>query len=147
VSDLFDKFFTCNLKCTCRWGGIIKRRIYKVRGSNALWHQDGNEKLKHWGFWVHGCIDGHSRLIIYLECTSNKEARTVTFFFLRAVAVFGWPSRVRGDYGTENNGIEVQMIAHWGEAHRAYLRGRYVCLSEKFIGGATDSKLICQIYS
>ncbi|KAK0241038.1 hypothetical protein EDD85DRAFT_726852, partial [Armillaria nabsnona] len=24
---------------------------------NALWHQDGNEKLHHWGFWVHGCVD------------------------------------------------------------------------------------------
>ncbi|PBK91229.1 hypothetical protein ARMGADRAFT_883414, partial [Armillaria gallica] len=42
-----------------RWAGIIKRRVYKVRGSNALWHQDGNEKLRHWGFWVHGCVDGH----------------------------------------------------------------------------------------
>ncbi|KAJ6550743.1 hypothetical protein B0H10DRAFT_1648708, partial [Mycena sp. CBHHK59/15] len=42
-----------------RWSGIIKRRIYKVRGANALWHQDGNEKLRPWGFWVHGCIDGH----------------------------------------------------------------------------------------
>ncbi|KAJ7302742.1 hypothetical protein DFH08DRAFT_904824, partial [Mycena albidolilacea] len=24
-----------------RWSGIIKRRIYKVRGANALWHNDG----------------------------------------------------------------------------------------------------------
>ena len=37
--------------------------------------------------------------------------------FRRAVAVFGWPSRVRGDYGKDNNGIEKAMIEHWGELH------------------------------
>ncbi|RDX39412.1 hypothetical protein OH76DRAFT_1491190 [Lentinus brumalis] len=26
--------------------------------------------------------------------------------------------------GTENNDIEHKMIDHWGEAHRAFLRGR-----------------------
>ena len=43
-----------------------------------------------------------------------------------AVDVFGWPSRGRGDFGRENNEVERRMIAHWGEAHRAFLRGRYV---------------------
>ncbi|KAF8992864.1 hypothetical protein BDZ89DRAFT_900677, partial [Hymenopellis radicata] len=42
-----------------RWRKVTKRRVYKVRGANALWHQDGHEKLKFWGFWVHGCVDGH----------------------------------------------------------------------------------------
>jgi hypothetical protein len=69
-------------------------------------------------------VDGHSRRIIYLACTSNKRSHTVEVIFVDAVDFFGWPSRVRGDWGTENNGIERQMIAHWGEAHRPYLRGR-----------------------
>jgi len=42
-----------------------------------------------------------------------------------AVGKYGWPSRVRGDFGTENNGIEARMVDHWGILHRAYLRGRY----------------------
>jgi len=95
-----------------------------VRGANALWHMDGNEKLKPWGFYVHGCIDGHSRLIIYLKCSGNKRASTVSSIFLDAVEKFGWPSRMRGDFGTENNEVESLMKEHWGEAHRAYLRGR-----------------------
>ncbi|KAF7371591.1 Integrase catalytic domain-containing protein [Mycena venus] len=106
------------------WAGIIKRRVYKVRGSNALWHHDGNEKLRPWGFYVHGCIDGHSRLIIYLACRSNKRKATVAELFQAAVAIFGWPSRMRGDFGTENNEVERLMIAFWGIPHRAYLRGR-----------------------
>ncbi|KAG9026602.1 hypothetical protein FS837_004565, partial [Tulasnella sp. UAMH 9824] len=108
------------------WAGIIKRRVYSVRGANALWHQDGNEKLRPWGFYVHGCIDGYSRLIIYLECCSNKRSATVEQLFLDGVSRWGWPSRVRGDFGKENNGIEQQMKTHWGEAHRAYLRGRSI---------------------
>jgi hypothetical protein len=95
-----------------------------VKGANALWHQDGNEKLRPWGFYVHGCVDGHARLIIYLYCSNNKRSLTVERLFLDAVKVFGWPSRTRGDWGKENNGIEARMIQHWGVNHRAYLRGR-----------------------
>ena len=108
----------------CSWAGIIKRRVYKVCGANALWHIDGNEKLRPWGFYVHGCVDGFSRLIIYLLCSFNKRAATVSGEFQNAVGVYGWPSRVRGDFGTENNNVERLMVAHWGEEHRAFLRGR-----------------------
>ncbi|KAF7311732.1 Integrase catalytic domain-containing protein [Mycena indigotica] len=106
-----------------RWYGVIKRRVYRVRGANALWHHDGNEKLKPWGFYIHGCIDGFSRLFIYLVCCDNKKSATVEQIFRRAVAIYGWPSRARGDFGKENNGVERMMIGHWGEAHMAYLRG------------------------
>lgn len=85
---------------------------------------DGNEKLRPWGFYVHGCIDGHSRLIIYLYCAGNKRASTVVARFKEAIADVGWPSRVRGDFGTENNMVEDHMIEHWGEGHHAFLRGR-----------------------
>ncbi|KAG9041672.1 hypothetical protein FS837_011900 [Tulasnella sp. UAMH 9824] len=108
------------------WAGIIKRRIYKVRGANALWHHDGNEKLRPWGFYVHGCVDGFSCLVIYLVCCNNKRAATVEGMFLEGVNIFGWPSRVRGDYGKENNGVERRMHEHWGRAHNAYLRGRSI---------------------
>lgn len=114
---------TSHLCQVYRWAGIIKRRVYRVRGANALWHHDGNEKLRPWGFYVHGCIDGYSRLFIYLVCSSNKRASTVADLFAHAVSVFGWPSRARGDFGTENNKVERLLIQHWGRAHRAYLRG------------------------
>ncbi|KAI5997818.1 hypothetical protein F5J12DRAFT_703870, partial [Pisolithus orientalis] len=37
---------------------VIKRRVYRVKRSNALWHIDGHHKLIRWGFVVHGIIDG-----------------------------------------------------------------------------------------
>ena len=95
-----------------------------MRGSNALWHQDGNEKCRPWGFYVHGCIDGHSRRIVYLLCAGNKRSDTVFEAFLQGVRDIGLPSRVRGDFGKENNKIEQYMIQKRGAAHKPYLRGR-----------------------
>jgi hypothetical protein len=60
-------------------------------------------------------------MIIYLHCSNNKLSATVENLFMEAVNTYGWPSRVRGDWGTENNGIERQMIAHRGINHRPYL--------------------------
>jgi len=101
--------------------------VYRVRGANALWHHDGNEKLKPWGFYIHGLVDGFSRLIIYLICCNNKRAATVeNIFMTEAVGKYGWPSRVRGDYGKENNGVERRMIQRRGREHHPYLRGRCV---------------------
>jgi hypothetical protein len=71
-----------------------------------------------------GCIDGYSRRLIYLVCTTNKRAKTVAGLFEAAVAKYQWPSRVRGDFGKENDGIEKLMTSHWGADHIPYLRGR-----------------------
>ena len=29
-----------------------------MQGPNYIWHCDGNDKLKKYGFCIHGCIDG-----------------------------------------------------------------------------------------
>lgn len=39
----------------------LKRRVYHNPGPNYAWHCDGYDKLKPFGFPVHGCVDGWSR--------------------------------------------------------------------------------------
>ena len=39
----------------------LKRRKYRNKGLNHAWRMDGNDKLKPFGFYVRGCIDGFSR--------------------------------------------------------------------------------------
>ena len=36
------------------------KQKYRVEGPNQLWHIDGNDKLKLFGFSIHECIDGYS---------------------------------------------------------------------------------------
>ena len=78
---------------------IVSRRKYSVAGPLALWHMDGNHKLIRWGFVIHGCIDGYSRRIMFLHCSTNNRATTVLRLFEESVEQFGLPSRVRADHG------------------------------------------------
>ena len=72
----------------------IRRRTYSVSRPLSLWHFDGNHKLVRWRFVVHGCVDGHSRLLMYLQCSTNNKASTVLYFFTYSVTEWGLPSRV-----------------------------------------------------
>ena len=83
----------------------IRIRSYWVSGPNALWHIDGHHELIRWRFVIHGGIDGYSRTITYLKCSTNNEASTVLAAFCDAVSNHGLPECVRSDHGGEN--IEV----------------------------------------
>ena len=54
----------------------IVRRTYSVGSPNEVWHYDGHHKLIHWRLVVHGCVDGYSRVITYLHCSTNNAAST-----------------------------------------------------------------------
>ena len=58
-----------------------------------------------WRMVIHACIDGYSRLVIYLHCANNNLAETVEKQFLQGVQTYGLPSRVRTDHGLENIGV------------------------------------------
>ncbi len=82
----------------------LRRRKYYAKGPNYVWHIDGNDKLKPFGFCIHGCIDGYSRRILWLEVSpSNKNPRIIARYYINCVkSTKGLPRKVRGDRGTEN---------------------------------------------
>ena len=47
-------------------------------------------KLINWRMVVHACIDGFSRMIIYLSCQNNNLASTVFELFLDGVSKHGF---------------------------------------------------------
>lgn len=100
----------------------LKRRRYLNPGPNHAWHIDGYDKLKPWGFPIHGGIDGYSRRVLWLRVTrSNNSPDNIACFYLTAVnAAGGCPVELITDLGTENSivaGIQ-SFFRDNTEAHR-----------------------------
>ena len=108
-----------------RWGALVSRRVYFVPWPNLLWHLDGHHSLIRWGFVIHGCIDGYSRRIIFLHCSTNNLSSTVLGLFESAIVRDGglWPSRIRVDYGVENTAVCDAMVAVRGEGRGSFIAG------------------------
>ena len=82
----------------------LRRRKYSAKGPNFVWHIDGYDKLKPYGLCIHGCIDGYSRRIMWLQVAStNNHPGVIASYFLNCVQEGGGTARVvRADNGTEN---------------------------------------------
>lgn len=100
----------------------LKRRTYQNPGPDHSWHMDGHDKIKPFGFAIHGAIDGYSRKVIWLKVLrSNNCPNVIGKLYLKALREFGGcPRLLVSDLGTEN-GIAAASQAHfWDDidAHR-----------------------------
>ena len=108
-----------------RWGVTVSRRVYSVAWPNSRWHLDGHHSLIRWKLIIHGCIDGFSRRLMFLKCSSNNLAETVLTLFLEAIDNDGglWPSRIRVDRGVENVLVCEAMVMARGEGRGSFIPG------------------------
>ena len=83
----------------------LKRQKYRNKGSNHVWHMNGNDKLRPFGFYVHGCTDVFSRKIIWLHVpNTNKGPAVIAYYFLKEVKVInGTATKISADLGSENS--------------------------------------------
>ena len=93
--------------------GRLLRRQYFCSGPNHIWHIDGYDKLKQFGFAIHGAIDGFSRKVLWLYVgPSNNNPQYIAGFFLEQVKrARGVPTILRCDRGTENSIVRTLQIA------------------------------------
>lgn len=82
----------------------LKRRMYYSKGPNYMVHIDGYDKLKPYGFPIHGAIDGYSRRVLWLKIArSNNDPRiTASHYLDYCKQIGGVPRAIRIDCGTEN---------------------------------------------
>ena len=61
----------------------LARRTYVSLGSNYLWHIHGYDKIKPYGFAIHGAIDGLSRKVIWLRvASSNNNLKVAASYYM-----------------------------------------------------------------
>ena len=77
--------------CVARSLHQFQRRQLHRPGPNYLFHADGFDKLKPFGFGIHGCIDGYSRRIMRLKVIGVGTGRGA-----RGVPPRHFPGRGRG---------------------------------------------------
>jgi hypothetical protein len=75
---------------------------------------------------IHAFIDGKSRFVTGVRVSNNNRAETVLNMFMEVVNNHGVPSRVRGDYGTENVLVAEWMEETMGLGRGSYIWGRFV---------------------
>ena len=63
---------------------------------------------------VPGAVDGYSRLIVFLRCSTNNRVETVLQGFAPAILTYGLPQKLRMDIGGENIAAWQYMIQQNG---------------------------------
>ena len=101
----------------------LKRRQYQTKGPNYLWHIDGYDKLKPFGFCIHGAIDGYSRRILWLEIGStNNDPSVIAQYYIDCIRQIGGTAKlITADRGTENVNVAIlqRFFRREGEDSRA----------------------------
>ena len=105
----------------------LERRIYCSNGPNAVWHCDGYDKIKQYGFPIHGRVDVFSRKILCLKVVrSNINSIIPSALYLRTIKEHGLcPNLSKTDCGFENSDIaavhcfltESNLSHRYGASH------------------------------
>ena len=93
------------------------RRIYCSNGPNDVCHYDGYDKIKQYGFPIHGVVDGFSRNILWLKVVRSNNNPIAPAAFC--------PNLLKTDYGSENGDIaavhffltESNLSHRYGASH------------------------------
>ena len=93
--------------------------MYTNPGPNFAWHVDGYDKLKPYGFPIHGCVEGFRRRVMWLTfCPSNNDpSHLASLFYDCVISNKGCPRVLRTDCGTENGTMTAMQCYYRGSGN------------------------------
>ena len=103
---------------------VLCRRMYTAFETSYLWHADGHDKLKRYGFAIHACVNGYNRRVVWVKSSNsiNNQA-IVAYYYVTAVKQFGFCPRIlRTDFGSDNV-IMVNIQCQLRNSLRAHAYG------------------------
>ena len=82
----------------------FRRRIYSNPIPNYAWHIDGHDKVKPFGFAIHGAIDDYSRKVLWLKVPRWNSLPSIigSIYLVGCSGTNGCPFKLITDLGTEN---------------------------------------------
>ena len=87
------------------WRSTIRRR-YHADYADYAWHVDFNCKLVEYRVYLHACVDGRSRMVLWNEVTTDTRSITTYPFFARVAR-----QRGRLDQLVMDAGHEIRLMA------------------------------------
>ena len=113
--------------------------MYVSQGPNFKWHIDGYDKLKPFGFPIHGAIDGFSSKILWLNiCPFNKDSYIISDFYINYILNLKCDLRtIRGDRGSKNV-VVAGMQRYFRREYQDYMSGH----SSFLFGSSTNNQQI-----
>ena len=111
--------------------------MYVSQGLNLIWLIDGYDKLKPFGFPIHGAIDGFSRKVLRLNiCPSNNDPYIISYFYVNCISNLKYvPRTIRDDRDSENVVVACMRWYIRGE-HQESMSGR----SSFLFGSSTNNQ-------
>ena len=90
-----------------------------------MWHIDGHDKLKQYGFTIHEVIGGLSRKRIWGNVSSsNNNPAYIACYFIQSITEWGRiPQVIRGHRGSENVtlcGIKLFLRKNFSDSFSGY---------------------------
>ncbi|VDI59372.1 Hypothetical predicted protein, partial [Mytilus galloprovincialis] len=104
-----------------KYNGITVQRRRVRQACNSV---DPFGCATRWGIYIHGAIDGFSRVVTFLYASTNNKSATVLSLFKQAVSEYGVPSRIRVDKGVENEDVCKFMEEYRGRDRGSAIKGK-----------------------
>ena len=111
-------WFQRNNIALSRW---LLTQLSQFTSTDRLFHIAAYDKLKAYGMYIHGIVDGGTNRVMAMTVACNKTEQAVSYGYFEACREHGRPMKIRVDMAWEAAGVGADISAYRG--HGSHLVG------------------------